>query len=54
MQNFIHQKNLEHFRSLLAKTQDKAERERLLKLLAEEEAREPPSEPGNDLPSPQH
>jgi len=51
MQNFIHQKNLEHFRKLLAQTQDTAERERLLKLLAEEEAKEPPPNLRNDCPS---
>ena len=42
MQNFIHRKNLEHYRKLLAETSDEADREQLLKLLAEEEAKEPP------------
>ena len=42
MQDFIHRKNLEKYRSLLAGEPDAAEREQLLKLLAEEEAKEPP------------
>jgi hypothetical protein len=42
MQDFIHQMNLEHYRKLLAVTQDEAERKLLLKLLAEEKAKEPP------------
>ena len=40
--DFIHQKNLEHYCKLLAVTQDEAERKLLLKLLAEEKAKEPP------------
>ncbi|MDP2374344.1 hypothetical protein [Reyranella sp.] len=51
MQSFIHRKNLEHFRSLLAETLNKTERERLLKLLAEEVAKEPPPKPRDDRPS---
>ena len=42
VQEFVHRKNLEHYRNLLTKTQDGAEREQILKLLAEEEANEPP------------
>ncbi len=45
MQNFIHQKNLEKYRSLLAGTLDKAERGVLLNLLAEGVAKEPPPKP---------
>ena len=41
MQEFIRQKNLEHYRRLLAGGPDEAERELLLRLLAEEEAKEP-------------
>lgn len=41
MQNFIHRKNLEHYRKLLAETSDAAKRQQLLKLLAEEEGKEP-------------
>jgi len=36
MQHFIHEKNLEHYRKLLAQTTDDAERRILLKLLEEE------------------
>jgi hypothetical protein len=42
MQNFVHQKNLEHYRRLLTEASDEAERRQILKLLAEEEAKEPP------------
>ncbi|HZP75634.1 MAG TPA: hypothetical protein VFB45_05780 [Pseudolabrys sp.] len=40
MERFVHRKNLEHFRRLLAQTQDEAERARLQRLLAEEEAKD--------------
>lgn len=43
MDRFIHQKNLEHFRRLLAEPEAARDRERhqmLLKLLAEEEAKD--------------
>jgi hypothetical protein len=42
MQDFIHRKNLEHYRKLLAEAPDGAEQQQLLKLLAEEEAKDPP------------
>ena len=42
MQNFIHRRNLEHYRKLLADTPDEAQRLQLLRLLAEEEAKDPP------------
>ena len=42
MQSFIRRKNLENYRKLLAETSDVAERQQLLKLLAEEEAKDPP------------
>lgn len=48
MQNFIHRKNLENFRKRLAETRDKAEREQILKLLAEEEAKTLPAKPKDD------
>ena len=48
MQSFIHRKNLEHYRKLLAGSPDEAEREQLVKLLAEEEAKEPPPAPARD------
>jgi hypothetical protein len=51
MQDFIHQKNLEHFRNLLARTQDTAGRELIRKLLAEEEAKVLSPDPGDHKPS---
>jgi hypothetical protein len=42
MQEFIHRKNLENYRMLLAGTLDETQRELLLRLLAEEEATEVP------------
>jgi hypothetical protein len=42
VQDFIHKKNLEHYRKLLAGTPDEAERALLVRLLAEEEAKKPP------------
>ncbi len=45
MQDIIHQKNLEHFRSLLARTSHREER----KLLAEEQMKVPrPQTPASD------
>ena len=41
MHDFIHRKNLEHYRKLLAGTPDNAEPALLLRLLVEEEAKEP-------------
>lgn len=41
MKKFIHEENLKLFRKRLAETSDPAERQMLLKLLAEEEAKEP-------------
>jgi hypothetical protein len=46
MNDFVHQKNLEHYRKLLAGDLDDAQRKMLLKLLAEEQAKEPPSPAG--------
>ena len=42
MQEFVHRKNLENYRMLLAGELDKTQREVLLRLLAEEEAKELP------------
>jgi hypothetical protein len=42
MQEFIHRKNLENYRMLLAGKLDETQRELLLRLLAEEEAKELP------------
>ncbi len=40
MQNFIHRKNLEHYRKLLAQTEDDGRRQMILKLLAAEEVKD--------------
>ena len=40
MDAFIHQQNIERYRRLLAETSDDVQRQQLLKLLAEEEAKE--------------
>lgn len=40
MDQFIHHANIERFRQLLARTTNDADRERILKLLAEEEAKD--------------
>jgi hypothetical protein len=52
MQEFIHRKNLENYRKLLAETEDDAERSRIQKLLTEEEANEapPPEKKEDGLP----
>jgi len=42
MDEFIHQQNLALFKKRLAEAHSDAEREVLLKLLADEEAKEPP------------
>ena len=42
MDSFIHRQNLEHYRKQLAATTDEAQRRMILKLLADEEAKEPP------------
>jgi hypothetical protein len=41
MQDFIHRKNLEHYRSLLAGELADADRVSILRLLAEEQAKDP-------------
>ena len=52
MDKFIHRLNLEHYRHQLAETNDETQREILLKLLAEEEAKEPSvRRPAQPLPS---
>ena len=49
MDRFIHDENLRHFRRLLLRTNDPVERERIHRLLAEEEAKA--SQPSQDGPS---
>lgn len=47
MDRFIHDENLRHYRRLLQQTSDPVERERIHRLLAEEEAKaSPPSQEG--------
>ena len=46
MEKFIHRENLALFKRRLAETHSDAEREVLLKLLADEKAKEPPSKNG--------
>lgn len=41
MEQFVHRKNLDHLRRLLAETKDDAQRKQIEKLIAEEEAKEP-------------
>jgi hypothetical protein len=48
MQAFIHRKNLENYRKLLAETTDEAERRQLQKLLNEEAVNEPPPKQRDD------
>ncbi len=43
MEWFIRQQNVERFRRLLAQTSDESERQQILKLLAEEEAKSRPA-----------
>ena len=42
---FIHRQNLDHFRKRLAETTDESQRQQILKLLAEEEAKEDVKKP---------
>jgi hypothetical protein len=49
MERFVHRQNIEHYRRLLAQTTDEAQRDLLLKLLAEEEAKDIPA-PGTKSP----
>jgi hypothetical protein len=51
MENFVHRENLKLYRKLLAETTDEPKRQTLLKLLADEEARDAPqAEPDLHLP----
>lgn len=40
MERFIHRQNLERYRDLLARITDEAQRQQILKLIAEEEAKD--------------
>ncbi len=50
MEKFIHRENLVLLKKRLAESHGDAEREVLLKLLADEEAKEPPPKNGNLKP----
>jgi hypothetical protein len=50
MEKYIHRENLALFKKRLAESHTDAEREVLLKLLADEEAKEPPPKMGNLKP----
>ena len=39
---FVHRQNLGHFRKQLAQSTDETQRQQILKLLTEEEAKDPP------------
>lgn len=41
MEQFVHRKNLERLRRMLAETKDDAQRKQIEKIIAEEEAKEP-------------
>ena len=47
MESFIHRENLALFRKRLAEPRDEAERQVLLKLLGDEEAKDAPPKKGN-------
>jgi hypothetical protein len=44
MQRFIHDENIRRFKQLLERTTDEVERQRILRLLAEEDAKVGPDE----------
>ena len=50
MEKFVHQENLALLKKRLAEPHTDAEREVLLRLLAEEQAKEPPPKNGNLKP----
>lgn len=49
MREFVHQQNLEHYRKLLAEATDETQRRILLKLLADEGAKEPRPPKAKDI-----
>jgi hypothetical protein len=52
MDQFVHRRNLERYRELLARATDEGQRRQIFKLLAEEEEKDRQTS-GRDLPSPQ-
>jgi hypothetical protein len=52
MESFVHRQNIEHYRKLLAETTDEVQRRLLLKLLAEEEAKDLSASPNGGPKSP--
>jgi hypothetical protein len=53
MERFVHRQNIEHYRKLLAETTDEVRRRQVLKLLAEEEAKDLSARPNDGGKSPQ-
>jgi hypothetical protein len=53
MDQFIHRQNLQNYRKLLAETTDETQRAQLLKLLSEEEAKDPSAPQKGGEKSPQ-
>jgi len=51
MERFVRRKNIEHYQHLLERVTDEAERQRLIKLLAEEEQKQ---KDAGDLDSPRN
>lgn len=51
MRRFVHRENIRHFRSLLETTTDENKRRTILKLLAEEEAKEANATPAHASPN---
>jgi hypothetical protein len=49
MHRFIHRENIKHYKKLLERAMDENERRRILKLLAEEEAKAATSPPAKKL-----
>jgi hypothetical protein len=45
MHRFVHNENIRHYKQLLERTTDSRERQRILNLLAEEEAKLPEEKP---------
>jgi len=54
MDRFIRRQNIEHFRSLLAKTTDEPERKRILQLLKEEQEKQKAARDRNNEDPQQH
>ena len=49
MHRFVHRENVKHYKDLLARTTEEIKRQRILKLLAEEEAEDSVDSAGKKL-----